>query len=348
MERTCISCAALLGCKLLSDTKGKFVPERVVKSPDECSSWVEVGALQKRVRDTMYGLQGENSLRVLHQLPDIVMKPLMEQEGLDEMIVDVPDFAGMLWEGMTSAERDDQLRYETNENGSVTIDEDGNKRPRSTLVLRKFACDPESHIQLDHSVGMFWSTDQVIKHILAVEVEQGLLIRAKKSKQEKQEPVKPAAKAAQKETKMAGKRVLITPKGKAAPAPAAAAPSPGPKTGGKVARPPARRGAPPAQVEEQEAAVQAPDVDLAAMAEDIALKVAENVNNILIEKVNVLQGRLDELEVNLLDAITIMHDMLVQTGGTMQFEDENGQPQSLPEQFQNEKKILAYLDDAGE
>lgn len=352
MEKTCINCASLLGCKLLSDDKGKFVPERIITETNlkSCNGWGEVGPLQKRVRDAMYGLQEENSLRVLHQLPDIVMKPLVEQEESDEMIVDMPDFAGMLWEGMTTADRDEQLRYETDESHNVTVDDDGNKRPRSTLVLRKFACDPEGHIQLDHSVGMFWTTEQVIKHILAVEVEQELITKAKKPKKGKQGQTEPAAAAAPKETKMAGKRVLITPKGKAAGASAGPKVG-GPKAGGaKVAKPPARKGATQAPAEEEPAAAPAAsvDFDVAALAEDTALKTAENVNALLIEQVNLLRAELDEVKkgmADIMDAVTIHYDMGVQTGGTYQYEDEEGNAQPLPEMFSHDKRILGFLDE---
>ena len=209
MNHTCINCAGLMGCRILADTRGRFVPERVITDDNlqPCDGWSPIGSRQKDVRQALYGIQDINSLRVLHQIPAMVMDQLVEQESEDGMSEDTPDFAGMIADGMTSTEREEQLRFETNPDGSF-VEDDGVRRPRPSHQLRKFACDPEGHILLDHSVGMFWTTDKVINHIVATEVEQDLITKAKRAKKA---GAKPAAKAAPKtETKMAeGRRVMI-------------------------------------------------------------------------------------------------------------------------------------------
>lgn len=355
---TCLNCAGLMGCRDLADAQGKFVPERVITENNfrECASWVPVGPLQNDVRQVLYGIQDVNSLRVLHQIPAMVMDQLIEQESVDGMSGDMPDFAGMIADGMTSAEREEQLRFETNPDGSFVEDE-GVRRPRPSHQLRKFACDPEGHIQLDHSVGMFWTTDKVINHIVATEVELEYLTKTKKPRKGKastkpktaaKAATKPAAEAAPKtETKMAeGRRVMINRGGKAG------SKAPG-KTGGKLARPPAKKAASKAKAKAAEAEVEddtsngngaaAPDFDMGAIVEEIKLAVGESVGGLIVEKFNEQEARIQALEDKLLDAVTIVYDLACQTAGTFSFETEEGETEALPEMFRNPDRVLGFV-----
>jgi hypothetical protein len=343
-EKTCLGCTNLMGCVFLADDIGKFVPERVItsQSQDHCKGWEPVGARQEAIRQTLVGIQGVGALRVLHQVPALVMEHVIEQEKADEMMEmeEAPDFGGMVYEGMTNVDREEQLRYETDEDGNF-IEEDGRRRPRPSYQLRRFACDPEGHIQLDHSVGMFWTNDQVIKHIVSAEVEQGLLTKVKKTR--KKNPEKPAADeaASDGETKMAtGRRVMIN----------RGAKDSGKKGGGKVSSPPAKSGAKKASSKSNGAADPAPveGFDTKGFLEDLEVAIGQIVTKIVDEKVNEavsqVNARFDEQD-DLNNKVTsVFHDLMVQTGGTMNaYTDEEGNEQQIGEIYNEEGRFLAYV-----
>lgn len=346
LKQSCFNCSQLMGCPFLADKKGIFNGANVVNggNPIECADWAPIDQRQKDVRDVLYGIQGEGCLRVLHQVPSMIMEQLTEEERAGEMnLGDMPDLAGMLQKGMTTTEREEQLRYETDEDGNLVYDESGDelvKRPRPSYQLRKFACDLEGHIQLDHSVGMFWTTDQVVRHILATEVEQGSITKVKKTKAAKTEQ--------QTETNMAkeGRRVLINRGGSKGPKVGA---SRGAPAEGKVGKPPARKGAAakntPAEAPAGGNGGTDPAFDAQSLIQDMQVAIGETVARAVNEAKNELFARIEAAESRALDATTILHDMLVQTGGTMQYEDEDGEVQSLPEQFTAKNRILSYLDD---
>jgi hypothetical protein len=347
---TCITCGGLIGCRILTDAKGMFVPERVIteNNPGDCSSWTPTGTRQNDVRKMLYGLQGAHSLRVLHQLPAMVMDQLVEQERMDDMMNEAPDFAGLLFEGMTSDERAEQLRFETDDAGNF-IEDEGSRRPRPSHQLRKFACDPSAHIQLDHSVGMFWTTDKIIQHIVAEEVEQGLITKSKRSRKPSQPSAKKgttktAAEAApETETKMAtGRRVMIN-RGGSAPAE---------DEEKKVAKPPAKRAAkakpkanPEPAAEPGNGSASMEGFDIEALADDLKLAIGESIGGLISEKFNeidaritALQNQISEMTMltekqkdgtekvilenlnlgNLIECLTAIHDVTIQTKGTLE------------------------------
>lgn len=351
MEQTCINCANILGCPMLSDAKGTFVPERVIttKNYRGCRDWAPINSMQREVRKSLVGIQGDNALRILHRVGTIINS---DEEGANEMMEDMPDFAGMLRQGMMSADREEQLRYETDDEGNVILEDLGNgetlKRPRPTYQLRKFACDPEGYIQLDHSAGMFQTQDWLIKHILKIEINNGLITRSKRTKTTAPEEAEPE----QEETEdMAAGRKVLTRKGKgvgASTGPKTVGPK-GPKAGGaKVGKPPKKAeatrdagddGAPEALPEA------APAFDMEALVEELQVKVGETVAAAVEEKFAELAAQVEEARSQLMDAITIFHDFMIQTGGTMQYENEEGETEAVPEMFNNENKILGHLED---
>lgn len=344
MPRTCLYCSEAFGCRYLSDSRGVFVPERVIteENPRECKEWAPVGSRQKWVRDMMYRLQGDGGVRVIHQMPRIIMDSLVQREQEEEKmnVDDNPDFASMLREGMTTEEREAQLRYETDPEGNVLVDEQGKGRPRAQYVISKFATDPGQHIQLDHSAGMFYTLDAVVKFILDKEVELGYLVKSKKPKKENQ-PAGPKGPAAKQETSMPIEgRKIIRPTSKAAEAPAAAAPKGGPvglpKAPGKVAPPPKR---PATQAETAQAAAPAASIDIRELIPDIQVAVGQAVSAAIEELKKELLGAIQASRNDSIDAITILHDLAAQTGGTFRGEDGS----VLPDKFDTERKILDYI-----
>lgn len=343
MEPTCEHCSNILGCPMLADSSGAFVPERVITTDNyrECPDWEPITEQQSIVRATLRGLQGDGGLRVLHQMAEIITpKPAAEEdsckeESTDDMNVDMPDFGGMLLQGMMSAEREQQLRYETDEDGQIILEDLGKgetiQRPRPTYQLRKFACDPEGYVQLDHSAGMFWTQDQLIRFILKTEVEQDLITKSKKSKST-EKGTKPKT---EKKNMPAGRKVL-TRKTKAGAA------TKGPKVGGskssKVSKPPVKRGA-SAATQELEGLPEVPGIDMEALVEEIQAKVGETVERIVKEKIEALEEQISSL----MDGLTILHDFLIQTGGTMQYTDDEGNVEGVPEMYDHEDKILGHL-----
>lgn len=343
MEPTCLYCKNIAGCPLLSDAKGTYVPERVITSSNfrECSDWEPINSMQSEVRKSLSGIQGDNTFRILHRIGTIIN----EEDG-DEMIEDMPDFAGILREGMSAADREEQLRYETDEEGNVILEEvegaEPFKRPRPTYQLRKFACDPEGYVKLDHSAGMFQTQDWLIRHILKIEIENGLITKTKKTKT-------PAQERAKKEEKdMAVGRKVLTRKGKGGKAGGDAPKGPkGPKPSGTgVRKPPKKPGA--TRDAGDEAPTSLPDVpafDAEALVEELQVKIGETVQAAVAEKFDEVMAQVEKARSDLMDAITIFHDLMIQTGGTMQYENEEGEAEGLTEMFDNENRILGHLGD---
>jgi hypothetical protein len=343
---SCLHCANILGCPMLSDAKGTFVLERVIKPEHrrECPDWGHVDPMQHEVRKTLIGIQGDNALRILHKVGTIIQN----EEGTDEMTEDMPDFAGMLREGMMSADREEQLRFETDEEGNVVPEDLGNgetiKRPRPTYQLRKFACDPEGYIQLDHSAGMFQTQDWLIKHILKIEIDKGLITRSKRTR-----TTAPKAGAEPEETdNMAAGRKVLTRRGKGGAGKGPKGPKVGgPKTG-RTGKPPKKTGATRDAGDEAPAGLpDAQGLDFEGFSEELQVKLGETTSRLVNEKFTELTEQLEDLRArcnDLMDGLTIFHDFMIQTGGTMQYEEE-GEMVALTEMFDHERKILGHLEE---
>ena len=355
MYSNCLHCANILACPMLSDAKGTFVLERVIREKDqrECDDFQLINSMQNEVRKGLVVVQGEDStLRILHKVGTIIKE---DEEGSNEMMEDMPDFAGMLVEGMMSADREEQLRYETDEHGNVIPEDLGNgetmKRPRPTYQLRKFACDPEGYIQLDQSAGMFQTQDWLIKHILKIEIDNGLINRSKRTKTM---APKLEAEPQEKENMAAGRKVLTRRGAKAGaekgPKPPVKTEAKGPKAGGvggaKVGKPPKRSVAPQSGGKAPTSLPDAPVFDTEALMGEIQIKVGETVSRIVEEKSAELSEQIAEAFSKLMDGITIFHDFMCQTAGTMQYE-EGGESVAIEEMFDNEDKILGHLGGGG-
>jgi hypothetical protein len=165
----CVTCANLCGCPLLvNEAKKKpFDPELVITEdrPRTCDQWEEISDAEAAGRARAYEIGGLGVLHAIHQSLELGL----EEERMDE----IPDFTSMIRDGMTVAEREEQLRFETDSAGAVIVDDAGQKIPRSAFPLRKYAADQDGPLKKPNRVVMFWPTDQLIDQLLKAEVEAG-------------------------------------------------------------------------------------------------------------------------------------------------------------------------------
>ncbi len=215
MERTCRYCDALRQCPYLSDSAGGFVPARLItmENPRDCERWSPITPRQDSFRQRLCDSSAfVGAMKFVHSdLPEMLMKDLIVKEMEEaRMQGETPDFAGMLRQGMTTEERETQLRYEVDDQGNIALDDSGRPIYRPCYQLKQFVTGENSHVRLGLPVVWFWTTNQLVDHILRAEVEQGLLTKVKKQKKQ--------------ETEMAGegRRVMVHQGGKAAPPPAPA------------------------------------------------------------------------------------------------------------------------------
>lgn len=379
MVRICQYCKGILGCPHLAGEAGRFLPEMVITIEEyrECDDFEEIGDREKEgVRERLYKLSGLGYLRTLHELPGIVMDGLRQGEKDELMYEEIPDFQDpkLLYEGMPVSERETVLRYETDEVGNVVVERDDEgaevKRARPTYHLKQYAIDENGPIRLDQSVAWFWTTNQLIDHILKVETEAGILFKEKKPRAAKDRASPkppPATQERETDTMSEGKRVRVTRSGASKPAAAAASkpatgtrrvspkkPDEGTASTGRVARPP--RGAAAKPSEAAEAPAQEGTNDLVTAVEAGVSKIVADEVGELKAEIKELKSQIVELRNTFIDAITIFHDIMAQTGGTLQYPaedaegndvfDENGNQvmETGPELFPKESKIFAYLD----
>jgi len=220
MERSCRYCDALRQCPYLSDSTGGFVPERLItrEVPRDCDGWSPITPRQDSFRQRLCDSSAfVGAMKFVHSdLPEMLMKDLILKEMEEaRMQGETPDFAAMLKQGMTTEEREEQLRYEHDDQGGVALDDSGRPIYRPGYQLKQFVTDEGSHVKLDLPVVWFWTTNQLVDHIIKSEVEQGLITKVKKQKKKE-------------ETEMAGegRRVVVHQGGKATPPPQPAAAQP--------------------------------------------------------------------------------------------------------------------------
>ena len=146
MESTpCKLCANLPGCPHLAN-QDQFLDHKVIDestNPGVCEDFALMGERETEFREAMYECAGTAYLRAVHIFPRTALQDIEEE---DEDMIEVPDFAGMIIEGMTVEERIDQLMFETDDDGNLIEDETGNKIPRGELSVRKYASDPEGPV----------------------------------------------------------------------------------------------------------------------------------------------------------------------------------------------------------
>lgn len=319
----CMTCANLRGCSLLVGAGG-FDSSKVIteKNPRLCDDWVEINDAAKEGRARAFKIGRIASLRVIHEMT--------EEEGNMDV---VPDFRAMVREGMTVADRAEQLRYETDAEGNVLEGEEGQKTIRSAFPLRKYASDPSGPVAKPNRTVMFMPPDQLIDVIVKAEVEAGLVVKLTGTKKTKQAtPSKALAERKDEEQPMAETKRITLRKpvsggatasgggGKTVAAPAngggkVASPATGKKRavaggGGAVAKT-ETNGKPastvPAKAQGEGKAAAAPSGDVTKALAPI-LKKLDGIEKKLDEVVSGLEA----VQAKNTEGITILHDVLMQ------------------------------------
>jgi hypothetical protein len=317
----CRTCANLRGCSLLV-AGGSFDSSKIFteKSPRLCDSWVEISDAAKEGRARAYKIGRDASLRAIHEMKE-------EEDNMDV----VPDFRAMVREGMTVAERSEQLRYETDADGVVLESEDGQKTIRSAFPLRKYASDPDGPVKKPNRTVMFMPPDQLIDVIVKAEVEAGWVIKIPGSKKKKPAtPMKALAERKDKEQPMAEtKRIQLrkpvgggATAGGATAAPASngtgkvASPATGKKRAATAAKPAESNGkasAVPSKASgESNKAAAAPTGDITKALAPI-LKSLESLN----KRIDEVAAGLEAVQAKGIENTTILHDVLMQKINTV-------------------------------
>lgn len=346
----CITCQNIAQCPHLIGFMGIFDKERV---KDECSDWSPCSFRSQETRDSLVNLLGE------YGVMQFAFEGRLKLEGEE---VEHVDLGAMLHPDITFAEREHQLRFETDEAGNTVSDEVCEKRPRPAITLRKYA----HGLGLTHGQSVGMTIDQIIKYILSTEIEKGLLVREKKPKK--------GPELAQKETEMAeGKRILL-PRRREPEAPATVSePAKGPEvaaarpTGAKIGRPPSRPRAEAVNQSEPHV-VSAPmqassNGDLAAelskfllpeiqvrVAEVVEAKLAETVNRVVSALAQEIQKGVENLQTSqasesekVLCGITALHDLMA-TNGVIQWVDpESNEKSPLELLLPENKTVMIYV-----
>jgi hypothetical protein len=348
----CQYCDRIIKCRHLGDEAEKFVLERVVTRENfrACSDWTPVGHLQKPVRDRLYNYSGTGYLRTLYEMPDLILDGVRQGEMDELMLEDIPDFRSMLYEDITSTKREEQLRYEHDEQGGIiAINKDGKEvyRARPDYQLKAYASDPEGPVGANRQKILFHSANEVIDLILRAEVDQGLVIKDKKPKaptiSEQPQPVETGEETeAMPQQAPAGRRVRV--QKTTAPAAQVARPAataqPGAPARRVSAKPPAQAAAAqptrlpspvsgarppmpgPGRVARPPVRTGAPVAQAAPESPPPGLDVeglAVMVSNLLAPKIEEVLASVAESRNTLMDAIAIHFDMATKTGGTYQF-----------------------------
>jgi hypothetical protein len=270
------------------------------------------------------------------------------------------DFKAILRPDIPWAEREGQLRYETDEAGNVLPDDVCGKRPRTALSLRKYASD----LGLTQGQALGMTIDQIIKYIMNTEAELGFLVKEKKS-------AKKGPELAQEEKKMAeGKRILLPRKREAAPEQAAPVEAPAkgpemvarPQVTSKVGRPP-RREAPAPQPQAECETTSRGGSDLAAelvkfllpeiqvrVGEVLEAKLAETVNRIVASVTKEVQKAADGMDAHqtkeaerILGGITALHDLMAVNGLIQWVDPDAGTKTPLEPLLPDSKTIMIYV-----
>jgi hypothetical protein len=258
-------------------------------------------------RQVNYAKFGSAVLRAIH-----TMKPTNEEE--DDLEV---DFLAMVGDGITYNTRRDQLRFITNEDGSeFELDDRGEKKPRGSFALRKYATDENGPVKADAERVAFMSNADLVKLILEAEKEAGIVIPANEMKKQKKAAAATEA-PPPKEAKTMGKISIRGNKGGGVTLPN--------KAGGgtKTAAPATKKKVDTGNGEEAaaEPASGAPsaDIDMGAIAglisEEVGKAVADQTKALKKElkgAVTAIESAVAELRTAMTKQHTVQHDVILQ------------------------------------
>jgi hypothetical protein len=176
--KSCLNCPNLRGCGRITNVHGRVQGDKVVLPPYtvECPDWgpTPVGENELALRGLLMDKFGMAAIQAVHRLSTQNLED--EEEDVSEEHI---DFGSLLFEGITKTERSEQLRYITDEEGNVILDEDGEKEIRRTLYVRRYAV---KELGLPSDKAQFWSTDELVKAIIKEEDELGYFKKKRKAK----------------------------------------------------------------------------------------------------------------------------------------------------------------------
>ena len=338
MKTPCWMCSKLIGCPLLANPKGGTDRTKVISNEDTrtCPGWSKTGLRELAMRSVFLESFGMNAIQALHGLP---RKPLAE--GPMEDPEQYPDLTKMVAGGITHRQREEQLKYETDDKGEFKLDGAGAKIPRSWFVIGYHAQRPDWVVKATPEDLINLNTKELIARILEAEKQAGIIMPAKMAgKTEPAKPVTPEPVTEEKK-KMPRSISLRRPTG---PVAAAAA-------GEKVEKPVTSK--PP--VEETAAAPASGEgVTPFAFKEMLTAKLSEMMSEMkdglvpahqkyidkkFTEMNNQLEAATTHLKTLITDGFTILHDVLIQ-------ELTKNQDASL---LAKDRDIYSYLegDDSG-
>ena len=352
---SCILCERASTCLKIRTGKGAVVSGNILVDAEFCEDWLPVLSQRGRTQRQMaWDLAGVHSISALEQL----ITPIKEESVHEEEMLGRPNFEDMLYEGIGKAERLEQLMFQTDLSGTkVVTDLNGEKLARPTYEVRQFACDPESYIKLPHSMAVRWTTKAISIHIAKKEIELGYVSKGgKKTKSSGKTPVeKTPAKLAKEDKKMAGKKIKITrgggslklkKVGGAAPKSTAKAALPPKKSKAADIHAEAPTGLPEPQMGNDFAEVVAALVVekmSSSVLEDLQLQVGATVTKAINDKMNEVTAEIEAVRSDAIKAVTVLHDILAQTSGSMTYTDEDGNEVNIPELLEDPNLIMAYL-----
>jgi len=307
----CRTCEKLRRCELIGqppEIEGESLSTD--EDPRECREWSSAGPSARAVRLKAYEIGGLAALRAVRALSDLVIR---EEEAVFED-EEKPDIRGIAGDMIAYKAREEQLRYLTDDDGNFILDTHDQKIPRETFWLREYATDPEGPIGADKDVVWFWSRKQLIDAILKAEKESGIVTSASEMKKAERAQNKVAPKATPKKEAPKMKKINIRRGGKLAASTEDSGDekgTKGPKAGGarggaKLGRP-ATAKAPVEETAQEPAAVEAAEVDLGPVMEQMQQ---------LQEQVQALSAQLEEVKETAVATTklhcALLHDVLLQ------------------------------------
>jgi hypothetical protein len=380
MDKSCLYCDRLRGCNLLFDRYAELDDSKIIMPGDniECPSWTPVMPRQEAARNTLFAISGKGAIRAFHTMPtgdtDNTLRELEEKE--QEMKEDTPNFLGMIVPGMTASQRQEQLSYDTSDDGSeLKLEDDGRgsmvPHPRPSYQVRNYATDINGPIKMTWDEGLCYSTEDIIKRVIKAEIKMGLIQKDPKDNdlqdQEEEDmtqqvtrtiisrgPAQQAPAAVQSAPQPTQQAPVAPQRRSLMPAKAVAAATSG-DNGRVSAGPPRKAGAPSVaaqasapvntQVESnvgisKEALIAVVGAAMTAIKEQIVKEVTSAILAKMEETTHEISSHIVTNQDKCIEATTMLCDILSQTKGTMIYDDGNTS-EAIPPFLGEELMILS-------
>lgn len=185
-KKTCLKCRNLRGCGLLRNRDGRLAIQNVITedSEEECQEWVPTGSREYNLRKGMVQNFGIGAVKAINALPS---DNLPDEEETEHDMIELEQLREIAREGMTRAEREEYLRFATDENGEFILDVDGNKVPRRALIIRKYATNV---LDVPNEEAAFLTIHKLVKRILKLEAENKWIAKKKPKKKPQEDQPK--------------------------------------------------------------------------------------------------------------------------------------------------------------